>query len=183
MDDDQLRIALDTLRVEEAQGAARIHQLKLELWAVEQRQESVRTAIAGLSAIVDEAPATPPPATLATKDEPRTAISLTQDPSENAEHDEVEIRRIKRIPSAKWLSEIVDDLNQVLTRDELFKAYEKRHGFAPTWKQPRNVLGTALNRAVERGQIQSLGGNRYAPIRFDADNSASTQSSEENSDG
>jgi len=165
MENDQLRIALDTLRVEEAEGAERIKELEMQMWAVNQRLEAIRTAITGLSAIVTEEPVGPAATEAGSNGEVAPAMSIDFTTSKTFTIDEP---TVKRIPSARWLAEIVTDLNRVLTRDELFDAYKERHGFAPSWKKPRNVLGTALGRAVERGQIQNLGDDRYAPMNFEA---------------
>lgn len=135
--------------------------LRSELSAAEQRLAHIHGAVENIQSLLNEsAPGErEPQADNANEDEsiPRVDPAWGQQQAPNAPL----VRQ--RVPSTDWVAEIVNNFGRVATRDEIFEAFQVQRGFPPSWTNPRNSIGNALNRAAERHMIQRIDSNNFAP--------------------
>lgn len=69
-----------------------------------------------------------------------------------------------RVQSTKMVADLINELGRPVHRDEIVRLFDQKFGVPATWTIPRNVLGTALNRAAQRGLIQQLNQFEFAPL-------------------
>lgn len=168
MTENPLRITLDTLRSERVQAEIRAIELDEELQAVGQRLTNLRGAIENIEALLG-IPSVEDEAVLADDlDDDDTANNTQNFRWMHATHapEDIEPAVRKRVPSTEWVAEVVERMGHPADRDEIYKAFNHYKGFPPTWTNPRNSVNNALARAVERGLVQKLDENWFAPLGY-----------------
>lgn len=78
--------------------------------------------------------------------------------------DRAESRPQGRVQSTKMVADLINELGRPVHRDEIVRLFDQKFGIPETWTIPRNVLGTALNRAAQRGLIEQLNQFEFAPL-------------------
>ncbi|KQQ68446.1 hypothetical protein [Microbacterium sp. Leaf320] len=170
MTHDPLRTTLDTLRSEREDAERRASELDEELQTVGRRLTHLRGAIENIEALLG-VPSVEDEAVLADAagGENDTATNATNSRWINITHvdegGEPVVR--KRVPSTEWVSEVVEKMGHPADRDEIYKAFNHYKGFPRTWTNPRNSVNNALVRAVERGLVQKLDENLFAPLGYE----------------
>lgn len=158
MDTNSLRLTLEALRAEGASVGVIVDELKHNLSAAEMRLTHVRSAIENLEALLGD--------TRVSKTEAPAAVQPPVEAERPTERYEDADTSRKRVPSTDWVAEVVNSLGRVASRDEIFEAFKEQKGIPDTWVNPRNSFGNALTRAADRGMIQRLDGDRFAPSGY-----------------
>lgn len=163
MTDDTLREALVSLRTQREDVASEVERLGAELRDAESSLARLERAIEGLAPFLDEDIAILEDIDDETPDEtPNETLDETPRESAWQQFDQPAPVR-KKYPSTQMVGDLVNDLGRAIHRDEIVTAFADRFGFPPTWENPRNTLGNALLRAWERGLIERLDPDRFAP--------------------
>lgn len=158
--DVDFKATLENLRGQRDSAAAAVARLTGDLESAKTRLSHLEGAIDNLEALTgdaDERKAAAPPITATPPVTPREShLPETTPPTS----------RSRRIPSTELVAKIVNDFDRVVSRNEVFKEFERRYGIPTTWVSPRNSLGNAINRAADRGWIQRLDAQRFAPHNY-----------------
>jgi len=171
MEPSQLRSTLDTLRSERAVAESRASELQTELEHVGQRLTHLRGAIENIEALLGVPSVEDEEVLSDTDDESVGAgasvreIDFTNTPDAPPRHAPVDAPR-KRVPSTEWVAEVVERIGRPASRNEIYAAFEEWKGIPETWVAPRNSFNNAVGRAVERGLIQKLDDDEFAPTNW-----------------
>lgn len=167
MEPNPLRTTLDTLRSERVIAESRASDLQTELEHVGQRLTHLRGAIDNIEALLGVPSVEDEEILSLVNDEPSAGASVreidfTSTPDAPPRQFAAEASR-KRVPSTEWVAEVVERLGRPAGRNEIYAAFEEWKGIPETWVAPRNSFNNALGRAVERGLIQKLTDDEFAP--------------------
>jgi hypothetical protein len=72
----------------------------------------------------------------------------------------------KKIRSTDMVADLINEAGRSMDREEIISEFDNRFGIPVSWDKPRNALGNALSRAAERGLIDRLGADVFAPRGF-----------------
>lgn len=162
------RDAIVALRAEREDVAADVKRLRAEMTAAETRLGYLDGAIENLVQLggdaADDADETPDVTDIEVEDDAETDDDLPDDGLSPFEQPHTVIRR--KTPSTAMVADLVNEVGRPMHRDEVVDAYEARHGFPPSWQNPRNTLGNALLRAWSRGLIVRVDQDHFAPRRY-----------------
>lgn len=172
MDRDTLRITLDALRTETESMETRVREMQVALEESQQRLQHLRGAVQNIQFIIGDEPSKIP------RVEGPLASTLPDihGADSGAIEDEESLRMtanlpspssVKRTPSTEWMAEVINSSDHAMTREDVFLAYERAKGIPESWTNPRTAMANAIGRAVKRGMIKQLSGDRYAPLAFD----------------
>lgn len=171
MSDDSLLKTLTLLRTQRVDAAAEVERLETELQDARVNLRQLDRGIEGLEPFVDEEIATqedtgdetPEKSSNETPNETPNEVP-NESPRENFT---VPVPVRKKWPSTRMVAELVNDIGRPIHRDEILIQFDERFGTPGTWENPRNTIGNALIRAWERGTIERLDQNYFAPKGHD----------------
>jgi len=75
-------------------------------------------------------------------------------------------RPVARIRSTEIVADLVNKHGEPVTREEALELLDRDRGIPTGWANPRNAIGNALNRAVDKGAILQLDADLYAPLGY-----------------
>jgi len=161
MADNTLRAALDSARAQLEGAEAEVARLKTDLREAVERKTHLERVISALEDFLDDA------AVLTDYESEVPDETPDESPREMPRQPTFEFEQStpvrKKWPSTAMVGELVNDLGRAVHRDEVVGLFNDRYGIPPTWENPRNTLGNALLRAWERGLIERLDPDYFAP--------------------
>lgn len=169
MADNTLREALDAARGQHDGAEREVARLTGELTRAREHESRLAKIIDAIESFLDDEAILAEPLDDDVPDEtPNEMPDETPDERPRASADEpikfelsTPVRR--KYPSTQMVGELVNDFGRPIHRDEVIGAFEARFGIPPTWDNPRNTLGNALLRAWEKGSIERLDQDYFAP--------------------
>ena len=171
MEPNPLHTTLDTLRSERALAESRASELQTELENVGQRLTHLRGAIENIEALLG-VPSVEDKVVLSDSEDEITRTGASDREIDFANTRDAPPRQMpidaprKRVPSTEWVAEVVERIGRPASRNEIFSAFEEWKGIPETWVAPRNSFNNAMGRAVERGFIQKLHDDEFAPTNW-----------------